>query len=643
MDSAVSSGPVFRFGLFEADVPRRTLTRKGVPVKIQDKPFCVLIRLLENPGKIVAREELRRALWPEGTYVDFDGSLNVILKKLRAAIDDDSDNPTFIETVPRRGYRFIAPVSMAAREPVLESAKSEAELRFSPAPSPTSPAIPKKNKPAMKLAVAVLALLLAGSGWWYFLRYHSAVPARPRVIAVLPFSNEGAGPDFDYLRYAIANDLLTDLTYAPSVAVRPFASTSKYATQPSDPATAGKELHVTHVVSGSFLVNQQYLRVDLELVDVRENQVVWRDEVTVGPQELIALHDKLAVCATQRLLPAMKVSAVSPDKMPAPRNEQAFDLFLHSFIIPLDPGANQSAIRTLEQSVSLDSRYAPAWAQLSWRYYIDHHYGSGGEAALSKSMEAFKRQSELDPSTPPISTTIRAEQGDLEGAYGQAAEYLRRRPDVSMAHFWMSYVLRYAGLVEEAGKQCDAALALDPGFNVLRSCATTFIMAGDYTHAERYIQVDEGSGFAALLRMHVALREGNVAAALGEANAATELGYRNMDAKLAQACLSHAPPAELRKAASELEADPVSAYDPERLYQNAEVLGFCKQDDAALRELRRAVSGNYCSYPALDKDPQFEAIRQRPEFAELRSAAIECQQKFLTQRKLADVSLTESR
>ena len=112
MERAAASARIFRFGLFEADLARNSLTRAGVRVKIQEQPFRVLIILLERPGEVVTREELRQKLWPEGTYVDFDGSLNVILKKLRAAVGDDSDNPRFIETVPRRGYRFIAPVTV---------------------------------------------------------------------------------------------------------------------------------------------------------------------------------------------------------------------------------------------------------------------------------------------------------------------------------------------------------------------------------------------------------------------------------------------------------------------------------------------------------------------------------------------------
>ncbi len=482
-------------------------------------------------------------------------------------------------------------------------------------------------------------MLLFVSSGWYFLRYRSVVHAAPKVIAVLPFSNQGAGPDFDYLRYAIPDDLVTDLTNARSVNVRPFSSTIKYASQTGDPVGVGKDLRVTYVVAGNFLMDQQNLRVSLELVDVAQNHAVWRDEVTVMPKELITLHDKLAVAANQRLLPTINVPAVSTNNLPTPRNEQAFELFMHSLVLPLDPTANQNAIHTLEKSVSLDGGYAPAWSQLGWRYYIEYHYGNGGEAAREKSLQATQRESELDPSTPPSSTTMRAEQGDLGGAYDQAADFLRRRPDSSMSHFWMSYVLRYAGRIDEAGKECDAGLALDPGFNVFRSCATTFIMTGDYAHAQKYINVDENSGFAALSRMDIALRTGNRNAVLAEANAAIEAGYSYADATLARACVNHAPQLELAKAVAAVQSDRVSQPDPEVLYLNASVLSFCGQADAALRELQKAVHGNYCSYPAMDKDPLFEPIRQRPEFANLRLAGMQCQLNFLNHREQVDASL----
>jgi DNA-binding winged helix-turn-helix (wHTH) protein/TolB-like protein len=635
MEAPVLPKRVYRFGLFQVDPDGGKLLRQGVPVRLQEQPLRVLCLLLERCGEIVTRDELRQSLWPEGTYVEFDGSLNAALKRLRFALGDDADNPIFIETVPKRGYRFIAPVEREHPSEINLAAVTSATVE--------SPASPTADHSSWRSrlrwwAVAAMAAVLLAIGWRYATRSQPVAAPVRKVIAVLPFSNEGAGPDFDYLRYAIANDLVTDLTYAGSVTVRPFASTSRYASQPADPEAVGKELRVTHVVAGGFLLDKQNLRVNLELVDVAQNQPVWREEVTVSPTELVALHDKLALRTAKGLLPSINVVGASASDVPSPRNEQALELFLHSLSIPLDPQPNLLAIQKLEESVALDGNYAPAWRELSRRYYMDYHYGNGGEAAEAKSIAADKRQSEIDPSWPAVSPVTRVERGDLNGAYDQAAESLRRHPEVALSPAQMSVVLRYAGLLDEANKECGAAVALDPGYNGFRFCAMPLILQGDYARAQTYIRLDENSGFGAMLRMIVALRGGNVAAALTESTAASQGGFRFAD--LVRLDLNHATAAELQNAAAELEVDPRSAHDPEMHYFNAGVLSFSGQADAALRELQRAIRGNYCSYPDLEKDPLFDPIRRRPEFAELRQAAVQCQQNFLAHRKEIDVALT---
>jgi hypothetical protein len=234
---------------------------------------------------------------------------------------------------------------------------------------------------------------------------------------------------------------------------------------------------------------------------------------------------------------------------------------------------------------------------------------------------------------PAVSTTIRVEQGDLNGAYDQAMEFLRRRPDVSIAHYSMSYVLRYAGLLDEASKECDNALAIDPGFNVFRSCATPFILSGDYPHALRFIHLDENSGATAMLRTVIALRTKNTAAVFAESDVAAKTGLHFTD--LARSCLSHAPEEEIRRTAAQIESDPRLSLDAEEVYRSAEFLGFCGFGDAALRQLRKAIGGNYCSYPALDRDPLFNPIRQRAEFAELRQAGLKCLESFQNHRRQA--------
>jgi DNA-binding winged helix-turn-helix (wHTH) protein/TolB-like protein/tetratricopeptide (TPR) repeat protein len=639
---------VYRFGLFEVR-PDGKLLRQGVPVKLQEQPWRVLCALLERPGEIITRDELREALWPEGTNVEFDGSLNAALKRLRYALNDDANNPTFIQTESRRGYRFIAPVTSDQASEITPSFVEPAAI--GPPGSAANEYFPVASHWASRrwwltsaTAVVVLLIFLGAFlfvGWRYGRGRQTFPPAPRKVIAVLPFSNEGAGPDFDYLRYAIASDLATDLTYTRSVSLRPFTSTTRYASQPVDPSAVGRELRVTHVVAGGFLFDHQNLRVNLELLDVAENQVVWREEFTVPPKQLVALHDQLALRTTKGLLPSMNLAGPTSSAIPTPRNEQALELFLHSVSIPLDPEPNLLAIRKLEESVVLDRNYAPAWGELARRYYIDFHYGNGGEAAAAKSLEADRRCSEIDPSWPSVSTTIRVERGDLNGAYDQAVALVRRNPDVALLHHALSVVFRSAGLLQAANKECQAALALDPGFNGFRSCAMPLILQGDYSRAQTYIRLDENSGFGAMLRMIIALRMGDTLAAFAESKGASQGGF--LFADLVRLYLNHAPQAQLQKAATEIEADPRSALDPEMHYFNAGVLSFCGQSAAALRELKKAIQGNYCSYPNLEQDPLFNRIRQTPEFAELRHFGIQCQQSFQAHQQQVDRTLRAGR
>ncbi|MGB7437386.1 MAG: winged helix-turn-helix domain-containing protein, partial [Candidatus Acidiferrum sp.] len=191
----------YRFGLFEADLDLGTLTRQGAPVKLQDQPFRILVLLLETPGEILSREELRKNIWPDGTYVDFDGSLNTALMKLRAALNDSSDNPLFIETVPRKGYRFIAPVEVCK----IESAAITTAIRIEANdPSLDEIAVPLQIDKATEPQPASLKEVHGrrlGPHWWEALIILAGVTAlltygmwprpEPRVVRVQQLSHSG--------------------------------------------------------------------------------------------------------------------------------------------------------------------------------------------------------------------------------------------------------------------------------------------------------------------------------------------------------------------------------------------------------------------------------------------------------------------
>ncbi len=226
MESQVTASQVRRFGLFEVDLTQGRLTRKGAPVKLQEQPFLVLAMLLEHPGEIVTREALRHRLWPQGTHVDFDGSLNAVLKRLRAALGDDPDQPRFIETAPKRGYRFIAPVTVGTDE----QHAPRASAASTPAPPETGTrelpgAIPPPaavRRPGRGVAI-LLGILLVALGGSVALRWlgrgrtagsaaaaMKPIPAR-KSIAVLGFQNTSGRQEDAWLSTALSQMLSTEL------------------------------------------------------------------------------------------------------------------------------------------------------------------------------------------------------------------------------------------------------------------------------------------------------------------------------------------------------------------------------------------------------------------------------------------------
>jgi hypothetical protein len=286
----------------------------------------------------------------------------------------------------------------------------------------------------------------------------------------------------------------------------------------------------------------------------------------------------------------------------------------------------------LERSVALDPTYAPAWSQLSGRYYIDGSYSDGGPRALEKSQAAAERALALDPDLPDVHRrliVLLIEGGDLNGAYGRTVDLLRRRPDSGDAHFSMAYLLRYAGLLEESCRECDIARRLDPGDPaVWRSCAYSFLQLGRYDRAIDYARADGGSVWSRNALVAIFLRQGRTAEAreLAHGLGADYLSQAGL------ACLEGRPRAEIQALGAAETAGLIAVRDSEPKYAASREFARCGFPDTALRLLRRAVEQNYCAWPAMDRDPLFASIRGTPEFAQIRTMGIACQKSFLEHR-----------
>jgi eukaryotic-like serine/threonine-protein kinase len=485
------------------------------------------------------------------------------------------------------------------------------------------------------MAAVLLTVLGAVGAWWLKHRKAQIPVAAKNTIAVLPLQNMTNDSGMDYLRFALADEIASVLTYNRGLDVRPTGSTRKYVNPDLDPQQAGRELHVANVVSGHYMKQGNKLMVTLQSVSVGTDSVTWQSTpVMAASQDFIALQEGLKKQVRSGLLPSLGADKEFLETSTPPKNQEAYDLYLRSAAVPHDEKPNKEAITMLERAVGLDSTYAPAWQALGLRYYFDSQYSSGGDTAFQKSNADYERALSLDPNLVFAAgqlITNRVERGELAKAYQEARVLVKQRPESAQAHFTMGYVDRYAGMLEDSTRECDEALRLDPGNYFFRSCAWAFLYMGKMQRAWEYVHLDTGSEWANWVTPSILIREGK----MSEARLAVPkvLPTPRYHRDLLEAVVGLRPPTELDHMASEATTLVSAGEDPETSYQQGAELAIAGKKDAALRLLRMAIEQNYCAYSALENDPALDKIRSAPEFAELLKAARFCQEPLLAEGK----------
>jgi len=557
-------------------------------------------------------------------------------------------SPVQISQVQRRGYHWIAPAHES--EPTSATGATSAESGDSdPASGANASALetlaPDSATPTTKikrtvwiaglaagLAIVTAVAWLRGTGW-------KQVFGNPdfgvlHSVAVLPFQNAGSDKDADFLRLALPDEVANVLSCVPSLSIRPFATTSRYIGPNLDLQQAGREMGVASIVTGHYLVAGDQLEVTLEAVDVANNRSVWRDTVSVAASDKIAMREQITSQVRQGLVPAIGGSSAPWEAGTRPQSEEAYDLYLRSIALPHDVAPKNDAIAMLERAVGIDPGYAPAWAALGMRYYYDAIFGGGGEAILKRSDSAFERALALDPnliSAAGALITNQADRGNIGTAYVQASALVKGRPESASAHFVLGYVLRYAGLLDEAARECDAAIKLDRGNYQFRSCSWVFIRLGEPQRAMDFVRLDAGSDWAARQTAFILIGRDKPAEALQSIQRMSHNPLMGHD--LLQACLDPLSASQLEGSARAVETAALAGVDVEPRYVFGTLLSYCGQKDAALRMLRSAIEHNYCAYQSLRFDPLLVKLRGTPEFSELVSEAEECQGRFLAQRE----------
>jgi len=485
------------------------------------------------------------------------------------------------------------------------------------------------------VAVAVFLIAVVTVLFWQTRRpvKSAATSSAPRTVAVLPLQNMGADKDLDFLRLGLADEIATALSYVRSLTIRPFATTSKYDSPTLDVQEAGHAMHVTDVVTGHFLKEGSQLQITLEAIDVENNRTEWRDTMTVAAPDMIAMRGQITAKVRQGLLPALGAGTNSLEGTTRPKNEEAYDLYLRSIAVPHDPTPNKDAIVMLERAVGLDPTYAPAWNALGRRYHYDSAYSNGGQPAFDRANAAFERAIALDPNfiNPAGELTgAEVERGQVVKAYQDAKALVDRHPESAMAHFALSYVLRYGGAVEESAHECETALTLDPGNYAFRSCVFSFEQLGNYARAKEFLELDSGSDWANSNMIRLFIRDGNMASVrdLAAKSNATRWG------PVILACVDHPGSESATKVAQQEGADVLADPDPEVHYVVASDVLFCGQRELALRMIKSSIEGHFCPYEGMQNDSIWAKLRGAPEWTGLLSSAKKCQDDFMTQRSL---------
>jgi DNA-binding winged helix-turn-helix (wHTH) protein/tetratricopeptide (TPR) repeat protein/TolB-like protein len=476
MERLAASARIFRFGLFEANAGRSTLSRGGLRVRLQEQPFRVLLLLLERPGEITTREELRQHLWPEGTFVDFDGSLNVILKKLRAALDDDSDNPRFIETVPRQGYRFIAPVtveSMAVEPPT----SVHGAVLGGPAELPTKKTAPVPNPPTGRppllliyavSAVMLLVLVLIGLGWYVrhrdFFRVRTVpmqptaatVPVLRKSVAVLGFHNLSGKAEDGWLATAFSEMLSTELSAGEKLRLVSGEDVAnvRLSSPWSQSDTLGKEttarigtaLNSDVLVLGSYASigrpERRQVRIDVRLQNARTGEILAEVAEIGSSDNFFQLISRIGAKLRDRLgVPGIAETDEPSVVASLPSNPEAARFYTLGLARVRDYDAS-AAKDLLEQATKADPKFplshsmlARAWSQLGYE---------------QKRKEEAKRALDLSANLPRVSRML------VEGDYYESLAHHEKAASTYQALFALfpdsvEYGLQLAAAQDAAG------------------------------------------------------------------------------------------------------------------------------------------------------------------------------------------------
>lgn len=456
---------LIRFGAFEADLRAHELRKGGLKLKLQEQPFQVLTILLERPGELVTREEIRARLWPGDTLVDFDHGLNAAVRRLREALNDNAETPRFVETLPRRGYRFIAPVA-AGNHPGGLALAGTAERDGHPAA-----ARPRWRRFLVMAAVlaAIAAVLLTFKLGVFRDRVSGTTPPRIHSIAVLPLQNLSTDPKQEYFADGMTDELITDLSKISSLRVIARTSSMAYRGSKKPLRQIARELSVDAIVEGTVEEVGGRVRINARLVDASTGRNLWAQSYERDSKDVLSLQSEVAEAIAENI--QAKVTPQEKQRLHAARtvNPAAHDAYLRGRYL-IDQRSAAEARRSTQyfrQAIRLDPDYAAAYAGLSMSLISQTFFGiARPRDDMPKARAAARHALRLDPDSGEAYTALGTIEFCYDWNWSKAQNDLQRGiqldPNDPLAEILYTFYLAGVGKLQQAVAGARRAVKLDP-------------------------------------------------------------------------------------------------------------------------------------------------------------------------------------
>jgi TolB-like protein/DNA-binding winged helix-turn-helix (wHTH) protein/Flp pilus assembly protein TadD len=627
-------GERLRFGVFELDLRAGELRKHGLRVRLQEQPFQVLAMLLEHSGEVVTREELQKKLWPADTFVDFDHGLNKAINKIRDALGDSAESPRFVETVARRGYRFLAEVKVSDAAPVRSpelATQADPATKLQERPDLLGQRAALTRLPpsvAWKISAFVLLLLIASFVTWKVHSWNRPSPAI-RSLAVLPFESLSSDASQDYFADGMTDELISDLGQISALRVISRTSVMVYKRARKPLPQIARELNVEAVVEGTVLRSGDHVRITAQLIDASADKHLWSRSYEGELRDTLALQSEVARAIADQIRINLNPQEQAALKSVRAVNPEAYESYLKGryFWNKRTAEGLKVAVTYFNQAIEDDPKYAQAYSGLSDSYSLlgDWQYAvMTPKEALPKAKAAAIKALELDSALGEAHNSLAfcldAFDWDLESAGKEFRRAIELNPGYATAHHWYAWHLSLLGQYNEAIIEMKKAENLDPLSLIINAdLAELLNIAHSYDESIRQsrktIEMDPNFGLAHNQLGQAYLQKHMPEEAVPELQKAVQLsaGSPTCIANLARAYVASGKRNEAVKLLNELKKRSSPAYSDAS--EIATIYASLGDTDQAMNWLEKAYDERF--NPGVLIRPGFDPLRSDPRFKDL--------------------------